>query len=82
MRVKKKGAPPAADQRLCISVPEAGRQLGISRAHAFTMAASGVLPTLRLGKRVVVPIAALQRVLDAAGAGAAHTGQRCRSAHR
>jgi excisionase family DNA binding protein len=58
-----KSAPP----RLAVSVPEAALQLGISRAHAFKMAASGELPTLKFGKRLVVPIAALNRRLEVAG---------------
>jgi len=58
--------PKKTEPRLCISVPEAGRQLGISRAHAFKMAQSGELPTIRFGKRVLVPIAALERALQVA----------------
>ena len=65
-------APP--EPRLCISVPEAARQLGISRAHAFTMATAGTLPTVRFGKRLVVPIAALERVLEVAGNGGGRHG--------
>ena len=49
---------------LAISVPEAAQRLGISRAHAFDMATAGILPTVRFGKRLVVPIAALERVLE------------------
>lgn len=52
--------------RLAVSVPEAGRALGIGRNRAYEAAASGELPTLRFGKRIVVPIAALERMLAAA----------------
>ena len=46
-----------------ISVEEAGRLLGISRGLAYRMAASGQLPTLRLGRRIVVPRPALDALL-------------------
>ena len=44
---------------LALSVREAARLLGISPAHAYELAARGVLPTLRLGHRIVVPRVAL-----------------------
>jgi excisionase family DNA binding protein len=50
---------PDADKRLTLSVPEAAWLLGISPAHGYELAARGVLPTLRLGHRIVVPRAAL-----------------------
>ncbi len=42
-------------ERLVWSVEEAGRLLGISRAHAYELVARGELPHLRLGRRLVVP---------------------------
>ncbi len=42
-------------ERLVWTVAEAGRLLGISRAHAYELVAHGDLPHLRLGRRVVVP---------------------------
>ncbi|MEU3643230.1 helix-turn-helix domain-containing protein [Lentzea sp. NPDC034063] len=45
-----------------MSVPEAARLLGISRASAYRYADSGVLPGVRrLGRRVYVVRARLQR---------------------
>lgn len=49
-------------ERLTVSVDEAARALGISRAHAFRMATAGGLPTVRLGKRLLVPIDALNKL--------------------
>jgi excisionase family DNA binding protein len=49
-------------EKLTISVEEAAQALGVSRAHAFRMAAAGELPTIRLGKRLLVPIDALNRL--------------------
>jgi excisionase family DNA binding protein len=47
-----------------ISVERAGRLLGISRPSAYRAARSGELPSLRLGRRVVVPTAAILRLLQ------------------
>jgi excisionase family DNA binding protein len=51
------------DERKTYSVEEAGRQLGICRNTAYLMARNGSLPTLRMGKRILVPAAALNRLL-------------------
>jgi excisionase family DNA binding protein len=51
--------------RLVWSVEEAGRLLGISRAHAYELVARGDLPHLRLGRRIVVPKRALDELLGA-----------------
>ena len=49
--------------RLVWTVEEAGRMLGISRAHAYELVARGELPHLRLGRRVVVPKHAIELLL-------------------
>jgi excisionase family DNA binding protein len=51
-------------ERLTISVPEAGRRLGLGRNAAYEAAKRGELPVLKFGKRLVVPIAALERLLE------------------
>jgi excisionase family DNA binding protein len=53
-------------QRRTISVEEAGRQLGISRGAAYAHAKSGAIPTIKLGKRVLVPKAAFEKMLQGA----------------
>ena len=45
--------------QLVVSVGEAGRLLGVSRAFAYELAARGELPTIHLGRRIVVPKVAL-----------------------
>jgi excisionase family DNA binding protein len=50
-------------QRLTVSVEEAGRLLGISRGAAYARAGDGSLPTVRLGKRLLVPKSALDKLL-------------------
>ena len=54
----------AARDRLALSVPEAGVLLGISRALAYELVARGELPALRLGRRLVIPRAALVALVE------------------
>jgi excisionase family DNA binding protein len=49
---------------LTVSVEDAARILGISRGAAYTHARDGSLPTIRLGKRLLVPRAALEKLLQ------------------
>ena len=49
--------------RLTYTVPEAGRLLGISRGAAYAAAADKTIPTIRIGRRLLVPRAALERLL-------------------
>lgn len=50
-------------KKLTITVPEAALMLGISRGLAYEMAREGTLPALRFGRRMVVPLAAIKRLL-------------------
>ncbi|MEJ3750585.1 helix-turn-helix domain-containing protein [Actinomycetes bacterium KLBMP 9797] len=48
-------------------VPTAGEVVGIGRTKAYEMATNGELPVnvLRVGRRYVVPVAALMKLLEA-----------------
>ena len=46
-----------------LSIPEAGKALGIGRSAAYEAARTGQLPTIRIGKRILVPVVALERML-------------------
>lgn len=46
-----------------ITVERAGELLGVSRRTAYRAAAAGELPTLRLGRRLLVPTAQLRTLL-------------------
>ena len=46
-----------------ISVEEAGRVIGLSKDSAYKAAHAGQIPTLRFGKRMLVPTAALLEML-------------------
>lgn len=47
------------------TITEAARVLGIGRATAYEAARVGKLPSIRIGRRLVVPKAALFKLLDA-----------------
>src|SRR5208282_4582074 len=55
---------PAGNDRLVLTVPEAGDLLGISRAFAYELVARGELPVIRLGRRRLVPKRALMALID------------------
>jgi excisionase family DNA binding protein len=55
------------DRKLTLKVEEAAALLGISRAHAYEMVRRGKLPSVRLGRRIVIPDRALRELLDAGG---------------
>jgi excisionase family DNA binding protein len=50
-------------ERLALTVSEAGSLLGISRALAYELVARGELPSIRLGRRLVVPKVAILELL-------------------
>jgi len=52
------------DDRLTWDVPEAARRLGVSPGYYYRAAKRGELPVKRLGRRLVVPKAALLEVLE------------------
>lgn len=57
-------------QRLTMSVEEASEALGISRSLAYELVRRGEIPSLRLGRRIVVPVRALEELVRQAGAAA------------
>ncbi len=58
----------ATDECLTMSVPEAGRVLGLARNASYSAAARGEIPTVRIGRLLRVPKRALERMLDAGSA--------------
>jgi hypothetical protein len=58
-----------AQARPTMSVPEAGEKyFGLGRNASYAAAARGDIPTIKVGGRIFVPVAALDRMLDKAGA--------------
>ncbi len=47
-------------QARLLSVPDTAHILGISRSHAYRLVERGDLPSVRLGRRILVPLAAVR----------------------
>lgn len=48
--------------------PEVGEILGLSKVSTYAAVKRGDIPTIRFGRRIVVPTAALRRLLQIDGA--------------
>lgn len=55
------------EEKLVWTVEEAGKLLGLSRPTAYKVVKLGQIPAIRLGKKIVVPKAALEKMLANAG---------------
>lgn len=49
------------------TIPEAGKRLRIGRNQAYAAAKRGEIPTIKIGRRLVVPKSAFERFLESAG---------------
>ena len=50
-------------EKKTLSISEAGEALGIGRSAAYEAARNGQLPTIKIGKRILVPVVALEQML-------------------
>lgn len=50
--------------RATITVEQAGQLIGLWRGGAYQAAQRGDIPTIRIGRRLFVPVAALLRMLE------------------
>jgi excisionase family DNA binding protein len=55
------------DERATISVVEAAQKLGIGRNQAYEAVGRGEIPTIKIGRRILVPKIALDRMLSGEG---------------
>lgn len=55
--------PPLTSSRLTLTVEEAAQLIGISRAQAYRCVKRGELRAVQLGRRLVVPVVALEDLL-------------------
>jgi excisionase family DNA binding protein len=63
-KVEKKPAEPRPlPERRALSIEEAGAVLGLSKQMAYIFARQGHIPVIRLGRKLLVPKAALDRLL-------------------
>lgn len=53
------------DERLTLTVEEAARLLGISRNSAFRAVQRGQLPSVRIGRRILIPRERLAALISA-----------------
>ena len=53
--------------RLTYTVEEAAQLLGISRNSGYEAVRRGEIPTIRLGRRILVPVSRLEALLDDGG---------------
>jgi len=56
------------DSRPTLTVEETAKLLGISRGLAFQAVRRGDIPAIRIGRRILVPLAQLQALLNGDGA--------------
>ena len=52
-----------AQQSSVLTVEEAARELGISRVSAYQAVKVGEIPSVRIGKRILIPKARLRQML-------------------
>jgi hypothetical protein len=59
---------------LTMTIPEAGkRYFGLSRNGSYDAAARGEIPTIKIGKKLFVPVRAMEALLDSVTATTAAT---------
>ena len=52
-------------EKLVYTVEETGRILGIGRSSAYEAIRTGQIPSIRIGRRLLVPMVAIERLLKA-----------------
>lgn len=50
-------------EKKTLTIPEAAKVLGIGRSAAYEAARTGQIPTIKIGKRILVPVTALELLL-------------------
>ena len=61
-----------SSEKIILSVTETAYLLGLSRNSTYQGVQSGAIPSIRVGKRILVPKAALDRMLECGGTNADH----------
>ncbi len=56
-----------SEMPLLVAVPDAARLLGIGTTLAWDLVRAGGIPSVKLGRRVLVPRAALERLVGMSG---------------
>ena len=50
--------------KLVVTIAEVAEMLGISLNHAYDMANTGQIPSIKLGRRILIPVEALNKLLE------------------
>ena len=58
---------PNNDNKLCYTIPEVAKMLGISRNFAYELVKQKQLPVVKFGKRLLIPRVALEKMLEKEG---------------
>ena len=51
-------------ETLAYSVPEVGKMLGLGRSSVYEAVRTGQIPSITIGRRILIPRAALERLLE------------------
>ena len=51
-------------ERICYRPAEVGEAIGVSRARAYELIAQGVIPSIRIGSSIRVPVEALRAWIE------------------
>ena len=52
-----------SDEQLVYDVPELSKVLLISESHTYKVLRQGLVPSIRLGRRILIPKVALDKIL-------------------
>jgi excisionase family DNA binding protein len=52
------------ENKLTLTVREVQRRLGLSRGSVYKAVRTGAIPSIKIGRRILIPIFALQRRLE------------------
>lgn len=63
-------------EALLLSVDEASRQLGVGRSSVYRLIAAGCIPTIRIGRRQLIPTTAIESFVVQQGANDTDRGVR------
>lgn len=55
------------NERKVMTVPEVAKALGVSRNTIYRAAERNEIPTIRIGKKLLVPLVAFNRMLELCG---------------
>lgn len=57
----------STEERLVYTVEEAADRLRLSKSFVYKQVAAGIIPSIKIGRRHLVQLAALEKMLAAAG---------------